>query len=353
MTKKLITPAKYLGLLALAGFLLAVLVPRSYEVAPLQKRAGTQYWELRTGSKIAFTLLAAKGAKQPYPVIYLHGGPGGFITELHLQMLAPLAEAGYEVYLYDQIGSGQSARLDNINAYTPERHQRDLEAIVEEIGAAKVILLGQSWGAVLATLFVAEQAAKVHQLILTGPGAIQPQQAQWQQLAAPDSLALRQPVYSNREANAQSQNIRTRAMAFCASYFGKKLASDQEADAYQTYLNGQLNKATVCDTSKALKATGGGGYYAQLMTVQAFGDTQDPRPKLRGATLPVLIMKGQCDNQAWGAVAEYMQLFANHQLKIIPDAGHAIAVEQPVLYSATMLAFLRQEPAEAPNVRGK
>lgn len=140
-------------------------------------------------------------------------------------------------------------------------------------------------------------------------------------------------------------------MAFCAKYWGKKLASDREADAYQTYLNGKLNKATVCDPSKASKATGGGGFYAQLMTVQAFREIKDPRPKLRGATLPVLIMKGQCDNQAWGAVAEYLQLFPNHQLKIIPDAGHAIAVEQPALFSAILLPFLQQEQAVAPNGR--
>lgn len=119
--------------------------------------------------------------------------------------------------------------------------------------------------------------------------------------------------------------MRVKAIAFWAKTFGKKLASDKEADDFQTYLNSELNKAVVCDTSKALKAEGGGGFYAQLMTVQSFNEIQDPRPKLKGCKVPVLLMKGQCDNQPWGFLTEYLELFPNHQLKIIPNAGHSIS----------------------------
>jgi proline iminopeptidase len=98
----------------------------------------------------------------------------------------------------------------------------------------------------------------------------------------------------------------------------------------------------VCDTSKALKTEGGGGFYAQVMTVQSFNKIQDPRPKLKGCKLPVLLMKGQCDNQPWGILNEYLELFPNHQLKIIPDAGHSISVEQPELYLKTIREFLNQ-----------
>jgi pimeloyl-ACP methyl ester carboxylesterase len=53
-------------------------------------------------------------------------------------------------------------------------------------------------------------------------------------------------------------------------------------------------------------------------------------------------MKGQCDNQPWGAAKEYLELFPNHQLKIIPGAGHSISVEQPEVYLETIRDFLRQ-----------
>lgn len=56
--------------------------------------------------------------------------------------------------------------------------------------------------------------------------------------------------------------------------------------------------------------------------------------------MPILIMKGQCDNQPWGYMHYYLEHFPNCQLKIIPDAGHAISVEQPELYLKTMRDFL-------------
>jgi pimeloyl-ACP methyl ester carboxylesterase len=37
---------------------------------------------------------------------------------------------------------------------------------------------------------------------------------------------------------------------------------------------------------------------------------------------------------------DYLEHFPNCQLKIIPDAGHAISVEQPELYLKTMRDFL-------------
>jgi pimeloyl-ACP methyl ester carboxylesterase len=35
-------------------------------------------------------------------------------------------------------------------------------------------------------------------------------------------------------------------------------------------------------------------------------------------------MKGECDNQKWGFTNEYLELFKNSELKIIPGAGHFI-----------------------------
>lgn len=342
MRKKLFKFIKFTLLLCLAIYLLMVFIPRTYDVPQMQQRENKQYWELPTGSKIAYTLVSAKGTKKSYPIIYLQGGPGGFISDRNINMLAPLSEDGFDIYLYDQIGSGQSERLSNIIDYTAYRHKKDLEEIIKKVGSEKVILIGQSWGAILATLFIADNPDKVEKVILTGAGSIQPMREELLNINPPDSLNLRKPPYSNREANEKSRNVRTNVITFWAKSLGKKLASDREADDFQTYLNNELNKATVCDTSKALRAEGGGGFYVQVMTVHSFNEIKDPRPKLKDCKVPILIMKGQCDNQPWGFVNEYLELFPNHQLKIIPDAGHSISVEQPELYLKTIREYLNQ-----------
>ena len=342
MRKHILQMIQYALLFSLVAYLLAVFIPRTYDVPQMPKRKGTQYWDLQTGSKIAYTLVSAKGMKKPYPIIFLQGGPGGFISDRNIEMLAPLSEDGFDVFLYDQIGSGQSERLADINEYTADRHKKDLEELIKKIGSEKVIFIGQSWGAILTTLFIADNPDKVEKVILTGPGPIQPMREELFHINAPDSLNLIKPPYSNYQANEKSKNVRMNAIAFCAKSFGKKLAPDNEADDFQTYLNHALNKATVCDTSKALKAEGGGGFYAQVMTVQSLNQIQDTRPKLKGTQVPILLMKGQCDNQPFGFLNEYLALFPNHQLKIIPGAGHSISVEQPELYLKTIRAFLNQ-----------
>ena len=47
-------------------------------------RQGTKFWKLPTGSKIGYFLISGKGAKKPFPIIYLQGGPGGFISDYNI-----------------------------------------------------------------------------------------------------------------------------------------------------------------------------------------------------------------------------------------------------------------------------
>jgi proline iminopeptidase len=342
MKKNISRVIKYVMLLCVAIFLGKVFLPRQYDIPLQQKRAGTQYWHLSSGSDIGYTVVTAKGVKKPFPVIYLHGGPGGAVSESAIQSLCAVADDGYDVYFYDQVGSGQSNRLENINEYTPSRHVSDLKEIAEKIGAQKVILIGQSWGAILAVLFAAQNADKVEKIIFTSPGPVYPYRPELANRKAPDSFHLSAPYYSNAEGNKKANNIRTKTMAFCAAWCGKKLATDEEADAFATYLSYEVNKSVVCDTTKVLPPEAGSGYYAGVMTFHNLLQIRDPRPKIKNTTIPVLVMKGQCDNQLWGFTCEYLDLFPNHQLVIIPDAGHAISIEQPELYIKTIRDFLNR-----------
>ena len=165
MKKKFFKLLKYVLFICIAIFLFKVFCPGSYNVPQLQKRISTQYWNLSTGSRIGYTLIKANKNKKSYPVIYLHGGPGGHVSDRDIKILSSLSVNGYDVYLYDQTGSGQSDRLKNINDYTVERHIKDLKEIIQKTGAQKVILIGQSWGAILAVLFAADNPGEIEKII--------------------------------------------------------------------------------------------------------------------------------------------------------------------------------------------
>jgi proline iminopeptidase len=342
-----LTIKKIILVVALIIFLCAswlawlVFSPRTYNVTQLKERAGTRYWNLSTGSRIAYTVVPARGEKKPYPLIYLHGGPGAGITDLEIRTLGKLADDGYDVYLYDQVGCGHSARLENINEYSAERHRRDLEDIVTRMNVDKVILIGQSWGAILSVLYVADNPGKVDRLIITAPAAIQPENKAYGAIAPPDSLSFRPPLYRFRTASL-SASFRAKAIEFWLRNVGRKLAGDKEADQLATYTTNYLNKSMVCDSAKAVVAEGTEGYYVHFMTRLTLGKVQNPRPKLANCKTPALILKAQCDIQSWGYTTEYLDLFRNHRFILVKDAGHNIFIEQPDVYIKTIRNFLQQ-----------
>lgn len=306
----------------------------------MKTRLSTQYWDLKTGSRISYTHVKAEGEPKPYPIIYLHGGPGGYVHSKVIEVVGQLARDGFDVYLYDQIGSGLSGRLDDVNEYTAARHTHDLEAIVEALKADKVILVGQSWGGALATLFAADNPGKVDKIIFTCPGAVKPVNASVEKLEAPAELNLKDPLDVNADAITFALNPRYVAIRVWA-FAGQKLASDDEADSYLNELAMRFTKGLVYEPSSVLPEEGGGGGYSNIKTPTSYRKLSDPRPKLQNTEVPILIIKGQYDNIPWGNTNEYQQIFKNHQLKIIEKAGHDIYIEQPGQYLQAMQAFLR------------
>ena len=316
--------------------------PTTYNVQLSSGRDSTEYWDLKTGSRIAYTFLPAKdSAKPPFPIIYLHGGPGAGITDREIETYAMLADSGYNVYLYDQIGCGYSGRLANIEEYTAERHKQDLLEIVKTIGSEKVILVGQSWGSILATRFVADHTELVEKIIITAPAPIQPARKELETVSPPDTLNLQMPPYSNKKANESVASMRSNLVRWAARKYGIKLAGDTEADAFATYFTSVLNKGMVCDTANAVVAEGSEGLYVHYITLKSLAKLQDQRSILKSLNTPVLVMKAQCDNQPWGYTTEYLDIFRNHEFRYIKNAGHNIFLEQPDVYVNTIIDFLR------------
>jgi proline iminopeptidase len=158
----LLTHRLSLALSVGGGWLLATAVLVAYLFAPLkvayqppEPLPNMQFWDLATGSRIAYTKITADGESRTTPIIYLHGGPGWVILNSDIAFYSQFAQDGFDVYLYDQVGSGRSARLSDVRQYTTERHVADLEAIRREINAEQVILIGQSWGNTLAADYMA------------------------------------------------------------------------------------------------------------------------------------------------------------------------------------------------------
>jgi len=341
--KKAVKIIRWAILILLIVFLYTVFWPRHYKLQPGEKEINSRFWQLSTGSAIGYTHISpASKETQAYPIIYLHGGPGGAISKQIINGLKPLSGDGFDVYFYDQVGSGTSGRLPDISGYTVQRHVDDLHEIITTINSGKVILIGQSWGAILATAYLSQHPERIDKIIFTSPGPVYPINNAAINIPAPDSLRLRTPLFSNKAANEASTNIRMKAITFFATRFGKKLASDTEVDEYANFLDAKAYKSALCDTSVNLANRGSHGFFASIMTYKSLLLLKDFREKIKGIHLPVLILKGQCDNQPWGATNEYLSLFPNHKFVLVPNAGHFINAEQHDMYIREIKNFLLQ-----------
>lgn len=103
-------------------------------------------------------------------LVVLHGGPGGDYRAL--LNCSQFSEDGFYVVFYDQRGSGLSRRHPR-EIYTVQLFIDDLDAVIRHYRQRpdqKVILLGQSWGAMLATAYVNTHPESVSGVVMIEPG---------------------------------------------------------------------------------------------------------------------------------------------------------------------------------------
>ncbi len=101
-------------------------------------------------------------------IVVLHGGPGA-----HHDYLLPQYDAfatGRRLRYYDQRGGGQSTVTRDVPVGWTE-HVADLEALLDYWQLDRAILLGYSWGALLAMLFTVKHPNRVERLALVAPAS--------------------------------------------------------------------------------------------------------------------------------------------------------------------------------------
>jgi proline iminopeptidase len=100
------------------------------------------------------------------PAVVLHGGPGADHGYL-LPGFDTLSE-GRELIYYDQRGGGRSPVARDVPVGWRE-HVADLDALREIWGLERLVLLGYSWGGLLAQLYAVEHPDRVERLALVSP----------------------------------------------------------------------------------------------------------------------------------------------------------------------------------------
>lgn len=344
--------ATTIGVILISSFtIFKPLVPSSEIIKPRVPEAA-DYWDLETGSRIAYLKFPAENKTKEEPVIFLHGGPGGAVVSFQpiTDVISALSKDGYDVYFYDQVGGGLSGRLKNIRDYQISRHVLDLDQIRKKIKAEKMILIGESNGGVLSAHYAAAYPANVKRLVLISPGELLSQE--WDD----ESSGNIKDSASPETLQKFDDLLKTPRIMFTVLLFeinpdaAHNFLSETEADTLLTKLSSLLLGGMACDPEQFPDDYNIlFGFWATMIP----DELPEPpnkavKDKLRSLTLPVLVLKAECDYLKWEVTYEYKSLLKNSTLLFLEGAGHMPFLEKPDLVLDSIRSFLLGEPLPLP-----
>ncbi|QHC59502.1 alpha/beta hydrolase [Rathayibacter sp. VKM Ac-2760] len=321
-----------IGFGALAGATVLAPVTRT---SPSYNPVAPAYWDLSTGSRVAvWKTAAAAPSGSDVPIVYLHGGPGGFVTPGEFTVIPRLAETGHDVYMFDQAGGGYSPDLP-IGEYSLERSLADIDAVRQQTGADRVIVVGHSAGGFLAAAYAADHSAHVEKAVFIAPGTYglspEAQEIDDQDLAATADVDQRSApgdVPTEQPGNVSSPRVLAALVVqqLMGSDAALNLASQQDARSILT---------------AELGATGGLNVYSNPILAADFAAHWDSTlTALRTLHVPTMLVRAQFDFLPWPSQHTLGTASSDAQTVYIPGAEHAPWVKAPELTFRALSDFI-------------
>ena len=317
-----------------------------------ERNSPIRYWNLPTGSHIAFVEFPAKDSGSAIPLIFLHGGPGGYEVSTAVEndrsdRFRKLANLGFNVYLYDQIGGGLSGRLDDPSGYTVDRHVQDLERIRVLVGNKPFILIAGSWGATLASHYMAKYPVNILKAIFISPKNIDYCELtnRLDTMKSPADLlsADLQKIRNRFGENIYQRYIQLLSLIKKDIRQAHAFAGDDEMDKLNDSLWSPMMEHYVYK-KEAIKAlpSHGMGWWSFLMTSWNALMEKPIKDALRSNHTPILVIRGESDIIPEETAREYCSIFQNVKWVNIPQCGHLIGLEQPDVLYNVIEQFLRK-----------
>lgn len=267
------------------------------------------------------------GAEGAPLAVVLHGGPGG--DHQSLLALEALRDT-HRVLFYDQRGAGLSERVTE-DRLAMKDHLADLDALIAAHGGDPVLLIGHSWGAMLATAYLGHRPEVVSRAVLIEPGFL-------------DAEGL--TAFETRRT-ALSRSPRMIWAGLLAGFRARGVTGDAEA----------ARDSIVGTVVHAFANHPANPYHCPGQTYDApalrFGSRasdafwREPATAL-GAIAPglafpgrVLILAGGCNDWTGGPLqARHAGLFPDAAMEVIEGAGHDTTWDKPDATLAAIRSFI-------------
>lgn len=257
-------------------------------------------------------------------IVVIHGGPGNDYR--YLLPLKSLSDS-FHVVFYDQRGTGLSPRV-GIEEHSLENTITDLHGVINYYSPDQpVMLIGHSWGAMVATKYIATYPEKVERTVLGEPGMLTTIEAEeyFNRFQFKSNWKLFKALAVNW---FQSRHVDSEDQQAPGDFFYTNMTTlDIEGNPMRGYFcDGDISSAKLI--SWRLSSIAAQAIMSKRVDVE--GRLQlDLVSGLENYHQKVLLFTGEC-NKIIGPDFQEMHLkyFQNIEMVVVEDAGHNMFVEQ-------------------------
>lgn len=258
-------------------------------------------------------------------VVLLHGWPQTWYT--WRKVMPPLAHAGYRTLAIDYRGAGDSDKPPS--GYDKATMAADVRALVHQVGASQVNLVGRDIGVMVAYAYAAQWPGEVRTLTMLDV-PIPATTAWYEAKSKPDPELWHFGLFQQRDV--AEMLVRGHEYQFIRDFYRKRAfrpVADQDIAVYAT----------------AYAAPG--GLRAGFELYRAFPEDERRFAEFqkRKLSMPVLALAGDKSNGETEA-AMAREIASDVRGGVAPDTGHWLPDENPEFLAAQLLSFLREpEPS--------
>jgi proline-specific peptidase len=257
------------------------------------------------------------------PLIAIHGGPGG--SHDYLLPLTRLSEER-TIILYDQLDCGESDKPDDPRNWTIDRFVAEVDALRKALEIDRCILLGHSWGGLIAVEYASRGAAGLEGAILACPLI---STARWVADNAAHKAALPADVQITLDRHevagtTNSPEYQAALGILMKRHFCRLAQEPPEV----TRLFRKLN-------AKLYRTLWGEGEFACTGSLKGYdGSVLLPR-----IAVPCLFVCGEYDESTPAANRDFASLTRDSKMSVIPGASHLPMFENPTAFLTALRWF--------------
>lgn len=245
----------------------------------------------------------------------------------------------FRLIYYDQRGRGRSADRVQPEDVTLASDIADLEKVRQYFKLDSVVLLGHSWGTVLALEYALRYPQRVSRMILMNPGPAftddyKQLRKEWLEKRS-DDMDRRRAISAS---TAYKEGDPDAVTASCRIHFKSALARPEDFEKVIARLRSSFTKEGI------LKAR---AIENRLMHDTSSSPEYDLLPKLKGLRIPTLVIYGDHDIIPAATAEHITQAIPNARMVTLKDCGHFSYLECPVAVREQIDAFFsgRMRPA--------